>query len=137
MIGMTPFPLRFGGYIIPNTTTDSENIIDSMYLPINSQIWCSNCTIEDESTLITNNILKKTDNGYLIKNNCNIAIKRPVENTPALTIMRFREILYCNYSNTDAGVIFNLPRGTRVNKAICNNNGENTFSVNDNYIIEL
>lgn len=88
---------RSGGYITPSISIESNNTIITCNLPVNSRIMCSNCSLENESTLISNGDVLKTTNGYFIKNNVqNLKILRPLENISPLSILKGREILYCD-----------------------------------------
>lgn len=137
MLGMTSMPHRIGGYIIPTVSYDNENIVITLNIPSNSRIMCNNCTLENENILISNGYIEKVMNGYIIKNNISkLKIIRTISDKSPLSILKGREILYCDNKETGDNIIFNLPKGFRVNKVICENNGENTFPISNNYIIE-
>lgn len=137
MLGTSNLPLRTGGYIIPVETTNSTNKIIEVNVPSGCRIMCTNCTLENQSTLISNGSVVQTTNGFFIKTNINnLKILRPVSNITPLTILKGNEILYCNYTVANSEAKFNLPKGFRINKTMCQNTGENTVPEKNNYIIE-
>ena len=130
--------MRVGGFIIPVVSTESGNKVITVNIPANSRIMCSNCSLENESTLISNGNVAKVTNGYVIKNDIEkLKILRSVTNTPALSILKGQEVLYCESQLTSSGDIFDLPKGFRVNGTICEVNGENTIPSKDHYLIEF
>lgn len=137
MIGTTNLPLRTGGYIIPVETTDSTNRMIMVNVPSGARIMCMNCSLDNESTLISNGSISKVSNGYFIRNKIDsLKILRPLSNMSPLTIIRGNEILYCDSVVTDSGVKFNVPKGFRINGTMCTINGENIVPEKNNYLIE-
>ena len=138
MLGLTSILQKAGGYIIPVDSSDSVNSILTFEVPAGSRIMCSNCTIENEASLISEGKLTKVENGYFVESHIsNLKITRSISDKSPLTILKPREILYVDYIKTDDGALFNLPLGARVNGNICSVTGENIIPEKSNYLIEL
>lgn len=137
MLGNSNLPLRTGGYIVPLETTDSNNKMITVNVPSGARIMCMNCSLENESTLISKGNISKVSNGYFMRNKIDgLKISRPLSNMSPLTIIRGNEILYCDSVVTNSGVKFNVPKGFRINGTMCTINGENTVPEKNNYLIE-
>ena len=138
MLGTSNLSLRTGGYIIPIETINSTNKIITVNIPAGSRIMCTNCTLENQSTLVSNGSVLATANGFFIKNKIDsLKILRPVSNLAPLSIIKGHEILYCDHVTTDSGMKFNVPKGFRINGIICQNTGENIVPAKNNYLIEF
>lgn len=62
-------PFRTGGFMIPIVTNDdSSNVILELDAPSQSTVLCTSCTIDNETSLISNGDIAKTSEGYFIKN---------------------------------------------------------------------
>lgn len=95
MLGLTSILQKEGGYMIPVDLSDSANSILTFQVPAGSRIMCSNCTIENMSTLLSEGKLTKTNTGYFIEVAMNnLKITRSKENMSPLTILKRRELLY-------------------------------------------
>lgn len=138
MIGISNLPLRRGGYIIPIETQDSTNKIITVNVPDGCRIMCTNCTLENQSTLVSNGSVLATTDGFFIKKSINnLKIIRTISNLSPLSIIKGHEILYCDHVITDSGMKFNVPKGFRINGTICQNTGEITVPEKNNYLIEF
>ena len=121
---------RTGGFSIAYKMDNNLEI----KVPNGSKILCTNCEIENESTLITNGSIIKTSNGYDIQEDLDISLIK--EDTVPLTILNGREILYAAGVTSGNNITFNLPKGARVNKILVINNGEFIMPIASNYLIE-
>ena len=129
---------RKGGIIIPSVVPSTDSTIEKMNFAITPgcKILCTNCTIEDESTLISNASIIKTTEGYHFNRNINVVVSRTVANKVPLTIIRGREILYADSVIRGTNSVFNLPKGARINGTIVNETGEFSIATPSNIIIE-
>ena len=129
--------LRTGGYIIPSIVDNTDSEECSLSLPVGSKILCSNCQIQNEESLISDGSLIKTSIGYDIKSSLDLTIIREKANKAPLTILHGREILYSDYvTNSDGELVFNLPKGARINKTLVSETGEFIISTIDKILIE-
>lgn len=119
---------RTGGYITPE---DSENL--KINIPSGCILLGTNITISNESTLISSGNIVKTNYGYNILKNTMITITST--NHP-ITILKGREILYANNIKSGDNLIFNLPKGARINKIAVEQTGEITIPSSTKILIE-
>lgn len=131
MIGTVGFMTnRIGGYSVIEKT--DNNILSK--LPAGSKILCTNCQLDQEDTLIANGNVLKTLTGYDILKDTDITIIK--DSSVPLTILHGREFLYIENVKSDSNEIFNLPKGTRVNGILVENNGEFSITSSATYLIE-
>ena len=121
---------RTGGFSIAYKMDNNLEI----KVPNGSKILCTNCEIENEATLISNGSIIKTTIGYDIQEDLEISITK--EDTIPLTILHGREILYADKAVSGSNIIFNLPKGARVNQILVANTGEFIMPAASNYLIE-
>ena len=121
---------RTGGFSIAYKVDNNLGI----KVPSGSKILCTNCEIENEATLISNGSIIKTTIGYDIQEDLEISITK--EDTIPLTILHGREILYADKAVSGSNIIFNLPKGARVNQILVANTGEFIMPAASNYLIE-
>lgn len=120
-----------GGYLTSNKT---DTGLEFNNIPSGSKILCTSCELDNESTLISEGNVIKTDYGYNIEKDSTVTIIK--EDTVPLTILCGRELLYVEKVVSGTDTIFNLPKGSRVNKAIVSSTGEFTTVSSNKYLIE-
>lgn len=122
---------RIGGYSFIEREENNLKI----KIPAGSKVLCTNCVINDESDLLSESSIIKTDVGYDVLKAIDTFITK--EDTVPLSIIRGREILYVEGAiNSTTTIAFNLPKGSRVNQTLVENTGEITIPVDTKYLIE-
>lgn len=106
----------------------------SVKVPAGSKILCTECEIENESTLISDGSILKTDLGYNVQKKSELVITKA--NTVPLTILHGREIFYIDGAESGTSIKFNLPKGARVNQTIVTTTGEFAVATSNKYLIE-
>ena len=99
-----------------------------------SKILCTDCEVDNETSLISDGSIEKTTEGYNILKDLEISVIKP--NTTPLTILRGREIVFVDGVISGSNMIFNLPKGARVNQTVVGNSGEFSIAASTKYLIE-
>lgn len=123
-------PHRIGGYAIVNKLDTGLEI----NLLAGAKILCTNCSIENEATLISNGDIVKVSTGYDILKDLTIVVTKAT--TVPLSVLYGRELLYVEGASSGSNMIFNLPKGSRVNKTLVETTGEFTIAASAQYLIE-
>ena len=118
------------GFLIPQR--DSSGL--TFKFPAGSKILCTNCQIDDESTLIANGDIVKTTLGYDIKNEIEARITKG--SSVPLTVLHYRQIVYAEKVTSGTNMLFILPKGARVNNTLVENTGEFSVPTSSTYLIE-
>ena len=122
---------RIGGFSI---TQKIDNTL-KVKVPAGSKVLCLNCTLGNEETLIAARSVIKTSLGFDVVTGLDLTITK--EATSPITILRGRELFYCEGEAVDASnTKFILPKGARVNKTVVPVSGEFTIATNGKYLIE-
>lgn len=131
MLGTVGFVRNLKGvYLMANKV----NNVTEIRVPSASRILCTNCTISNESTLISNGTILKTEYGYNILKDVDLSITK--ENTIPLTVVLGRDLIYIDGAISGSDIIFNLPRGARLNQIKVESTGEIAIASTDTYFIE-